>query len=76
MATVTITIPDEAAARVAAAVCGSHGYVPSSSQDATEYVKSVVFRWLRDTTIEWEATQAANAMRENANDPLIAATLE
>lgn len=76
MVSMTVTIPDEAASRVAQAICGRDNYQPSSPQDAIDYVKSVVFRWLKDATIEWEIQQTAAAMRENADDPLVAATLE
>lgn len=76
MATVTVTIPDESAQRVATAICAIYGHEPTSPQDATDFVTDVVFKWLRDATIEWEAQQVAASMRENPDDPLISATLE
>lgn len=81
MAVVTFTfdIPEDEAQRIAIAVCASYGYDPSSGQTPVEFTKEVVFRWLADTTREFEAKVAAdtarNAVLNNPDDPLAGAAL-
>jgi hypothetical protein len=75
MAELTVTIPDADARRIATAVCAITQHVPVSDQDAIDHVRSVVFGWLRDATINWEADQAALAIRTNIDDPLVSAVV-
>jgi hypothetical protein len=75
MATVTVTIPDEQAARIASAICGQNGYQPTSTADAVEFVKETVFRWLTQATINYEAQQASTAVLTNPDDPLVNAQM-
>lgn len=74
MATFLFEIPDQQAERIAAAVCASQGYAPTSAADATEYTKTAVFRWLAGMVIELDAAaaaaSAADAVRTNPADPL------
>jgi len=73
MASVTVTISDDQAARITAAVCGRDSYVPATTEDAIAYVQEKVFEWLRAVTLEHEARQASQAVYENQNDPLVSA---
>lgn len=77
MAQFIFDIPDEQAARIADAVCNRFGGPGESTP--TEFTKTIVFRWLRDITLQYEAEMAATAAREavldNTNDPLVNANL-
>lgn len=75
MATVCVTVPDDQAARIAAAVCGRDRYVPTSAQDGIEYVQAQVFVWLRGITLEYEAQRAQQAVLTNPDDPLVGAVI-
>lgn len=75
MATMTFVIPDESAARIAAAVCAASGHTPTSPQDAMQFTKDYVFNQLRQIVLEQEAEAAANAVMNNPSDPLVNAVL-
>lgn len=80
MATVTITVPDEAALRIANAICQTYGYDESSGQSPIDFTQSVVFRWLTQTTLDYEAKVASDVARDlilsNQDDPLVNAVME
>ena len=71
---VTVELPTEAAMRIATAVCARRGYGPASPEDAIEFVKQTIFDQLRQETLEYEASiaaqQARDAVYANPNDPL------
>lgn len=71
MATVSVTVPDDQAQRIATAICAQHNYQPTSPEDAIDFVKQVVFGWLREATINYEAQQASHAVLTNPDDPLL-----
>ncbi len=75
MAQFTFEVPDAAAERIAAAVCNRFGYDPETGMTPTEFTAGVVFNWLRDVTISYEADIAADTARsavlENPDDPLL-----
>ena len=77
MAEFILQIPDEAAGRIAYAVCRADGYGPADFASAVEHTKEHVFRYLARMVIEQEANAAAVAaadeIRGNADDPLAAA---
>lgn len=80
MATVTITVPDEAASRIATAMCETYDYDETSGQSPIEFTQAVVFRWLTQTTLDYEARIAADVARDavltNQSDPLVNAVME
>ena len=72
---VTVAVPRDQAQRIMAAVCALEGAVPQSETEAIDIVTAMVFRVLRDVTINYEAEQAAAAVRDNPDDPLVNATM-
>ena len=72
---VTVSVNRPEAQRIMAAVCSLEGVQPASEQDAIDIVTRMVFKMLRDVTINYEAELAAAAVRENPDDPLVNATM-
>lgn len=75
MVSMTISLPEDQAQRIATAICGINNYTPESPQDAITHVQQTVFSWLRNATLGYEADQAAEAIRANQDDPLINAVV-
>ena len=53
--TITVTLGDEEADRVAAALCGTTAHAPVGRDDALRHAAAEMVAWLRTTTRLWEA---------------------
>ena len=75
MATLCVTVPDESAARIVAAVAAGERAQIADMSDGVDLVRRVVFRWLTNATLEYEAQLAAQSVRTNPDDPLVSAVI-
>lgn len=75
MATVCVTVPETEAARIAAAVAYRDGIEITTPQEGVDAVQRHVMRYLGQLTIQHEAQQAAQAVLNNVNDPLVASAI-
>lgn len=74
MATVCVTVPDDQAARIVAAVAARSGQQYATMADGIAIVQQHVFRELSESTLAYEAQQAAQAVMTDRDDPLVTAT--
>lgn len=71
MASFVFEIEDEIAARIASAICAQNDYDPEMGITPEEFTKDITMRWLRQQTLDYEAQQAAFAIRSNQADPMV-----
>jgi len=75
MASVTVEVPDDQAARIIAAFAAERGVEVADLSDGVELVKTAVFAFLRDRTLLHEARISYEAVLTNGDDPLVNATV-
>lgn len=73
MATVCVTVPDDQATRIVQAFAAKDQLTFATMEEGVAIVQQAVFRYMADTTREYEARLAANAILTNPNDPLASA---
>lgn len=75
MASMTVTIPDNQAARIVDAFAFQASATPTTLEEGMAIVQQAVFRYLRDQTLLYEAQQAREAVLTNPDDPLVDAVV-
>ena len=77
MATLCVDIPDDQATRIAVAVTAGEGLRPVEMglPEMIEVVQRVVFRFLRNETLAYEAELARVAVLTDERDPLVDAVV-
>ena len=71
MATVCVTVPDDQAIRIVQAFAAKDQLTFATMEEGVAVVQRAVFRYMADTTREYEARLAANAILTNPDDPLV-----